>query len=88
MTRPQIHLPDDVYARLPKVCDVRAALAMIAQGVTEFATANVKDYEGFGFRKVWNPIASQAYELGCGTEADRGGAQAGRAGVVEKAEGA
>lgn len=37
--------------------DIRSALTMTAQGVTEFATVNVKDYEGFGFRKVWNPIA-------------------------------
>jgi hypothetical protein len=29
---------------------------MTAQGVTEFATVNVKDFEGMGFRKVWNPI--------------------------------
>ena len=29
---------------------------MIAQGVTEFATMNVKDFEGLGFRKVWNPL--------------------------------
>jgi len=31
---------------------------MTAQGVTEFATVNTKDYEGLGFRKVWNPIAA------------------------------
>jgi hypothetical protein len=31
---------------------------MTAQGVTEFATVNVKDYEGLGFRKVWNPLVS------------------------------
>jgi hypothetical protein len=24
--------------------------------VTEFATVNVKDFEGLGFRKVWNPL--------------------------------
>jgi hypothetical protein len=29
---------------------------MTAQGVTELATVNVKDFEGLGFRKVWNPI--------------------------------
>ena len=40
-----------------RLYDVRSALTMTAQGVTEFATANVKDFEGFGFRKVWNPIA-------------------------------
>jgi toxin-antitoxin system PIN domain toxin len=41
-----------------RLYDVRSALTMTAQGVTEFATANVKDYESVGFRKVWNPIAN------------------------------
>lgn len=41
-----------------RIYDARSALTMIAQGVTEFATANVKDYEGLGFRRVWNPLAS------------------------------
>lgn len=39
-----------------RLYDARAALTMIAQGVTEFATANVKDFEGLGFRRVWNPL--------------------------------
>ncbi len=29
---------------------------MTAQGVTEFAAVNVKDFEGLGFHKVWNPF--------------------------------
>ena len=37
--------------------DTRSALTMIAQGVTDLATANVKDFEGLGFQRVWNPIA-------------------------------
>lgn len=41
-----------------RLYDARSALTMTAQGVTEFATVNVKDYEGFGFRKVWNPLQS------------------------------
>ena len=41
-----------------RLYDARSALTMTAQGVTEFATVNVKDYEGFGFRKVWNPITA------------------------------
>jgi predicted nucleic acid-binding protein len=41
-----------------KLCDSRSALTMTAQGVTDFATVNVKDFEGLGFRKVWNPIAT------------------------------
>lgn len=40
-----------------KLYDARSALTMTAQGVTEFATVNVKDFGGLGFRKVWNPIA-------------------------------
>ena len=40
-----------------KIYDTRSALTMTAQGVTEFATVNVKDFEGLGFRKVWNPLA-------------------------------
>ena len=39
-----------------KIYDTRSALTMTAQGVTELATVNVKDFEGLGFRKVWNPI--------------------------------
>ena len=41
-----------------RLYDARSALTMTAQGVTEFATVNGKDYEGFGFRKVWNPLTS------------------------------
>lgn len=41
-----------------RIYDARSALTMIAQGVTHFATVNVKDFEGLGFRRVWNPLAS------------------------------
>jgi predicted nucleic acid-binding protein len=40
-----------------KLYDTRSALTMLAQGVTELATVNVKDFEGLGFARVWNPIA-------------------------------
>jgi uncharacterized protein len=42
-----------------RLYDTRSALTMTAQGVTEFATMNVKDFKGLGFRKVWNPLARQ-----------------------------
>lgn len=42
-----------------KLYDTRSALTMIAQGVTEFATVNVKDFAGMGFKKLWNPIGKQ-----------------------------
>ena len=38
--------------------DWRAALALLQQGVTEFATVNEKDFRGFGFKRVWNPLGS------------------------------
>lgn len=41
-----------------RIIDARTALTLRDCGVTEFATANVKDFEGFGFTKVWNPVAS------------------------------
>ena len=40
-----------------RVYDARLALALRRQGVTAFATANVKDFTGFGFDRVWNPVA-------------------------------
>jgi toxin-antitoxin system PIN domain toxin len=39
-----------------RIYDTRTALCLRAFGITEFATANVKDFEGFGFARVWNPI--------------------------------
>lgn len=39
-----------------RIYDTRTALCLRAFGVTEFATANVKDFECFGFQKVWNPL--------------------------------
>jgi predicted nucleic acid-binding protein len=40
-----------------RIYDLRIALSLQAFGVTEFATANVKDYEHTGFARVWNPFA-------------------------------
>jgi toxin-antitoxin system PIN domain toxin len=42
-----------------RIYDTRTALALRAFGVTEFATANVKDFEGLDFVKVWNPLAAK-----------------------------
>jgi toxin-antitoxin system PIN domain toxin len=39
-----------------RIYDARLALLLRRQGVTEFATANVKDFEGFGFERLWNPV--------------------------------
>lgn len=39
-----------------RVFDARLALTLRHEGVTRFATANVKDFEGLGFEEVWNPL--------------------------------
>lgn len=41
-----------------RIIDVRLARTLQAHGVTEFATANVKDFQDLGFTRVWNPLAS------------------------------
>ncbi len=40
-----------------RIYDARLALCLVAQGVREFATVNVKDFAGLGFRRVFNPLA-------------------------------
>lgn len=39
-----------------KLYDVRTALTLIENDVTEFATINLKDFQDLGFAKVWNPL--------------------------------
>lgn len=36
--------------------DIRIGLSLIAHGVDEFATANVRDFQDLGFKRVWNPL--------------------------------
>lgn len=38
-----------------RIFDTRLALTLRHHGVTEFATANEKDFTSFGFKRVWNP---------------------------------
>jgi toxin-antitoxin system PIN domain toxin len=40
--------------------DWRLALSLLGQGVTDFATVNVKDFQRFGFVRVWNPLAADS----------------------------
>ena len=39
------------------IIDARLAFTLLHHGVTDFATANGKDFRSFPFRKVWNPTA-------------------------------
>ena len=38
--------------------DLRIAIILQSFGVKEFATANTKDFQNLGFKKVWNPLTS------------------------------
>ena len=40
------------------IIDARLALTLRHHGVTHFATANAKHFEGFGLEKVWNPATT------------------------------
>lgn len=44
-------------AGMRRVIDARLALTLKHHGVSHFATANTKDFQEFGFEKVWNPLA-------------------------------
>jgi len=46
---------DPGFARR-RIINARLALTLRQHGVDEFATANVKDFGGFGFLRVWNPL--------------------------------
>jgi toxin-antitoxin system PIN domain toxin len=39
-----------------RIIDARLALTLQRHGVTEFATVNTRDFETFGFARVWNPL--------------------------------
>lgn len=40
-----------------RIIDVRLARTLLAYGVADFATVNERDFQGLGFRRVWNPLA-------------------------------
>lgn len=39
-----------------RIYDLRLGMSLVAQGITDFATVNLKDFQGIGFKKVWNPL--------------------------------
>lgn len=44
--------------------DCRIALALHAFQIDAFATQNIKDFEDFGFKRVWNPLEGSDERLG------------------------
>jgi predicted nucleic acid-binding protein len=49
------HLHDEATPRR-RIFDLRLGLSLLRQGVTRFATVNVKDFQTIGFEEVWNPL--------------------------------
>ncbi len=39
-----------------RIVDLRLGLSLVKFGVTDFATANTKDFQNMGFVRVWNPL--------------------------------
>lgn len=39
-----------------KIIDARLALTLLSGGVQHFATVNTRDFQNFGFKRVWNPL--------------------------------
>jgi toxin-antitoxin system PIN domain toxin len=50
-----LHAAATAFARR-RIIDARLALTLRAAGVTELATRNVKDFSGFGFERIWDPV--------------------------------
>lgn len=42
-----------------KAYDLRLGLSLVQQGVTRFATQNVKDFQGLGFEEVFDPLPTR-----------------------------
>ena len=54
---------DDLWGRLRepglprrRAYDLRLSMSLVAQGIDEFATVNVKDFQAVGFTRVFNPL--------------------------------
>jgi uncharacterized protein len=43
-----------------RLFDARLALTLRHHGVDEFATRNIKDFEDFGFSRVWDPVTAES----------------------------
>jgi len=41
------------------VFDARLAHTLVDSGVKEFATRNTRDFEGFGFERVFDPLGQR-----------------------------
>ena len=39
-----------------RIYDSRIGLSLLQQGIQEFVTVNTKDFQGLGFKRVWNPL--------------------------------
>lgn len=51
------HWAKSTQSAFRQIIDARLALTLQHHGVTEFATANLRDFAEFGFQRLWNPVA-------------------------------
>ncbi len=42
-----------------RIFDARLGLSLVRQGVTDFATRNVRDFEGLGFSRIFDPLTGR-----------------------------
>ncbi|MEI6256674.1 MAG: VapC toxin family PIN domain ribonuclease [Planctomycetota bacterium] len=47
-----------------RIIDIRTAFSLQENGVKDFATANIKDFQELGFRRVWNPLERNGLQRG------------------------
>jgi len=47
-----------------RIDDIRLALTLRHDNVSDFATANGKHFRGFGFSRVWNPMKPSSWTSG------------------------
>ena len=43
-----------------RIFDIRLALTLLRFGVTDFATTNLKDFEGLGLERIFNPLEERS----------------------------
>ncbi|MSQ71529.1 MAG: PIN domain-containing protein [Betaproteobacteria bacterium] len=51
------HWASTTKAGFRRIIDARLGLTLRFHGVNQFATVNTKDFQEFGFQRVWNPLS-------------------------------
>lgn len=59
MVETQVQITDELFQRAKRFAATKewSFAELPSCGINEFATANEKGFQGFGFERVWNPSA-------------------------------